>query len=60
MRWYHWITTYMIILGALGLTAIGADLGPWYMITCLCMMGVGTVGTIFLPGDKEDEVRRAP
>lgn len=49
----------MIIIGALGLSAIGADLGPWYMITCLAMIALGVVGTIYLPGDKDDEVVRA-
>lgn len=60
MRWYHYITTYMIIIGAIGLVSIGADLGPWYMVICLLMICLGVLGTIYLPGNKEDESVRAP
>lgn len=59
MRWYHFITTYMIIIGGLALAAIGGDLGWWFVITCILMIVLGVVGTVYLPGNKEDEVHGA-
>lgn len=60
MRWYHWITTYMIIIGTVALVGVGADLGPWYLISCVSCIGLGVVGTIYLPGNPSEEVQRAP
>lgn len=50
----------MIIIGTVALVGVGADLGPWYLISCVSCIGLGVVGTIYLPGNPSEEVQRAP